>query len=127
MCPGGKWIGGGKASSCARGGGGGVGGKNCQRDTRVRVCPFSSCFFRARNWNLDRPLFGLLSPFVVRHQEDRVLVGLLSLPALDDRLGGKVMYETSFILEFCAACMLAFLPFVITLWLYWVRSGMMIV
>jgi hypothetical protein len=107
-------MGGGKPSSCAGGGGGGgggeggggLGGKNCQRDTRVHVCPFhfvSSC----GNWNLDRPLFGLLSPFIVRHREERVLVGLLSLPSLDGRLGGKVMYETSFILDIRAACLLA--------------------
>ena len=91
------------------------------KETHESVFVLFISFLSCGNWNLDRPLFGLLSPFIVRYREDRVLVGLLSLPSLDGRLGrGKVMYETSFILEFCAACMLAFLSFVFTLWLCWV-------
>ena len=95
--------------------------KKIAKETHESVVVLSILFLSCGNWNLDRPLFGLLSPFIVRHQEDRALAGLLSHPSLDGRLGrGKVMYETSFILEFCAACTLAFLPFVITLWLCWV-------
>ena len=77
------------------------------KETHESVFVLFISFLSCGNWNLDRPLFGLLSPFIVRYREDRVLVGLLSLPSLDGRLGGIVMYETSFILEFCAACLLA--------------------
>ena len=79
--------------------------KKIGKETHESVFVLSIFVSSCENWNLDRPLLGLLSPFVVRHQEEIVLVGLLSLPSLDGRLGrGKVMYETSFILEFCAAC-----------------------